>query len=75
MTKLQEMVQENAIDIIVQYGEFRKHRCFIQGMLDYQAGILGDDNRIGYAAQCYDRGQECQMRINRMMEAARSRLL
>jgi len=59
-------IQDQAVTIIQEYEFYRKHPAFMQGMEDYRNGewhSLG-----GFAGQCWDRGAECQMRINRMME-------
>ena len=62
-------IQDQAVKIIQSYGAFRKSHAFMLGMSDYRNGV-NKDWLMGYDAQCYDRGQECQMRINRMMEGA-----
>ena len=61
-------IQDQAVTIIQEYEFYKKHPAFAQGMEDYRNGewySLG-----GFAGQCWDRGAECQMRINRMMEGA-----
>jgi len=55
------------VEIIRQYGEYRKLHEFKQGMLDYQIGR--NVKHYGVAKQAYDLGREAQMRINRMKEA------
>ena len=66
-TKTQETVNQHAVEIIRQYGEYRKLPEFKQGMLDYQLGR--SVKHYGVAKQAYDLGREAQMRINRMKEA------
>ena len=66
-TKTQETVNQHAVEIIRQYGEYRKLPEFTQGMLDYQLGR--SVKHYGVAGQAYDLGREAQMRINRMKEA------
>ena len=61
-------IQDQAVKIIQEYAFYKNHPAFRQGMEDYRNGqwfSLG-----GFAGQCWDRGAECQMRINRMMEGA-----
>ena len=64
---MRKTVNQHAVEIIRQYGEYRKLPEFAQGMLDYQLGR--SVKHYGAAKQAYDLGREAQMRINRMKEA------
>ena len=64
---MRKTVNQHAVEIIRQYGEYRKLPEFTQGMLDYQLGRSVKHYRV--AGQAYDLGREAQMRINRMKEA------
>jgi hypothetical protein len=66
-TETQETVNQHAVEIIRQNGEYRKLPEFKHGMLDYQLGRSVE--HYGVAKQAYDLGREAQMRINRMKEA------